>query len=176
MIRKEITPDVSRVLAASLVVFLLLLFLTGRFIYQSRISKLLQIKRERSRIELENKVGKQLGDLKKIREKLPSIKESSIFLGDIAKLAGQLDMKLVTISAMPVQKFNDYTKFSVRLDIDTTYHELGNFISRLETAGRFIYIDSLEMAPAEIAEKTTARLLVKINLSTINLTDTSLEI
>lgn len=176
MIRRIIPHEITKSVIISSVFFLVLFFLGGRVIFQSRISKLIALKQQRQRTELENKVAKKLEELKKIREKLEPLKESAVFLGEIAKFAGQLNMKLITISAVPIQRFDEYVKLSVKLSLDTSYHEVGNFIAELETAKRFINIENLDIMPNKDSEKTTTQVEATLVVSTLYLTDTSLEI
>lgn len=177
MFFKQVIPhDVKQSLLVSVVFLAIVIFIVGRMIYRSNISRLLQYKKERQRVEIENDVARKLNELKKVREDIPPLKESSVFLGEIAKLAGQLNMKLVTISALPMEKRGNYIKYSVKLEVNNSYHEAGIFISRLETAKRFINIDDFKIATQGKVETNTATCSVEITLSTFYLTDTSLEI
>jgi hypothetical protein len=97
-------------------------------------------------------------------------------LGEIAKITGQLNLKLRGIQAMPMEKRPEFVKLNVSLDIDTTYNELGLLVSKLESADIFIIIDKMELIT--MADKLTAgepRISAKLNVSTIALTDTLLE-
>lgn len=176
MLKKIVPNEFKQQLLVSGVVFIIALFIGGRLILRYTFYKFGEYKQLRKRIVMENQIGKKLAELKKIREELPVVKESSQFLGEVAKIAGQLNIKLVTISALPIERYGEYTKISVKLDITTTYNELGNFVCKLETAKRFINIDEVSAQLTGKAEKKVVLLDVSITVSTFYLTDTSLEV
>jgi len=176
MIRKIIPRDIQQALVVGIAVFIALLFLGGRFMYTKSAAMLFKYKIERRRVELENKVGKQLNELSKIRKDMSTIKESSLFLAEIAKLAGQLNLKLKSISATPIEKRQEFVKLGVNLSLDTTYHELGLFVSRLESADIFVDIDKLSVSSEYDRENpSTPKVIARMLVSTFSLTDTILE-
>ena len=174
---KTIMPkDIQKALAIGLTVFFLILFLGGRFMYQKSLEKLMQYKKQRQRVELENDVAKELEKLKKMREKVKSVSETSRFLAEIAKTAGQLNIKLKSISAMPVEKHEEYVKLSVTLEIESTYHEMGMFISKLEGGELFVSMDKLEVNSLDSKDSgVSSRIAAKIIATTFSITDTVLE-
>ena len=176
MIKKIIPKEIQKALLAGVTVFVLILIWGGRFMYEKSNAKLKKLKIERQRVRLENRVGVKLNELSKIRKKMTVIQESSRFLAEVAKIAGQLNLKLKAISALPREKRNDFIKLSVSLEVDTTYHELGLFISKIESAEVFMSIDKLELNSLVTAENAASpRILAKLIVSTVTLTDTLLE-
>lgn len=176
MIRKIIPREIQQALMIGITVFVALLFWGGRFMYTKSLSRLLKYKMERRRVELENQVGKQLNELTKIRKDMNTVKESSLFLAEIAKIAGQLNLKLKSISAIPIEKRQEFVKLGVSLELDTNFHELGLFVSKLETAEIFIDIDKLNVYTEHERDKPAApKFIAQMVVSTFSMTDTILE-
>ncbi len=176
MIRKIIPKEIQKALLAGVTIFVLILVWGGRFIYEKSNTRLKKLKIQRQRVRLENKVGVKLDELSKIRKKMTVIQESSRFLAEVAKIAGQLNLKLKAISALPREKRNDFIKLSVSLEVDTTYHELGLFVSKIESSDVFMSIDKLELNSVVTAENAESpQILAKLIISTVTLTDTLLE-
>ena len=173
--RFNLPKEIKQVLALGLVIFVAVLFLGGKAIYKQSISQLIELKKERNQVSLENKVGKKLGELQEIREKQRVVKESSQFLSEIAKLSAMLNMKMISISAVSIEKRNEYVKIPINLELETTYHQLGSFISKLENEDLFINIEKLIISLPEQAAKDKTRILASLVISTFYLEDTSLE-
>ncbi len=176
ILARYVPPELRKTLLIAAVIFISLFFFGGRMIYEKNINRILKYRQQRKRTELENKVAKQLTELKKIREGMKPIKGSSQFLAEVAKLAGRLNMKLITIAAQPVEKRNEFTKFGVQLEVDTTYHELGNFVSMLESDERIINVDVAKIITTKMTPEGSARINVVLDLSTFALKTVSLEI
>ncbi|MFH2144404.1 MAG: type 4a pilus biogenesis protein PilO [Candidatus Omnitrophota bacterium] len=175
MFRQMIPREMQKILVLGVGIFLAMLFWGGRWMYGNSVSNLLKIKEERRRVVLENKVGAKLGELKKIRDNMRVVKESSRFLAEIAKMTGKFNLKLVSITALPIEKYEEFIKLTVQLEIDTSYHELGVFISELENCDLFIRINRLDISVPEGTIKTTSRINARLSLSTLYLTDIFLE-
>ncbi len=176
MIKKIIPKEIQKSLLAGVTIFLLIFIWCARLMYKTNNTKLNEIKRQHLRVKLENKVGLKLNELGKIRKKMSVIRESSLFLAEVAKIAGQLNLKLKAISALPREKRNEFIKLAVSLEVDTTYHELGVFVSKLESNEVFMSVEKMDLSSVVTAENAESpQILAKLIVSTITLTDTILE-
>lgn len=176
MIKKIIPKEIQKSLMVGITIFVLIVVWGGRFMYEKSNIQLRKVAIERKRVKLENKVGIKLNELTKIRKKMVVIQESSRFLAEVAKIAGQLNMKLKAITALPREKRNDFIKLAVSLELDTTYHELGLFISKIENSEVFMAVDKMELGSLVTAENAASpQILAKLIVSTVSLTDTLLE-
>jgi len=91
-------------------------------------------------------------------------------------MAGQLNLKLKSISASPVERHDEFVKLGVQLEIDTTFHELGLFVSKLETAETAILVSDLSVdSDATRQQARSPRVDARMRVDTIYLTDTILE-
>ncbi|MFH1062566.1 MAG: type 4a pilus biogenesis protein PilO [Candidatus Omnitrophota bacterium] len=175
-IKKIIPREIQQVFIVGAVIFLFLFFWGGRVLQKYHDTQIMKIRKQRKRVELENAVAVQLSKLKKLKEEITIINESSRFLAEIAKMSGQLNLKITSISAVPIEKRDEFIKLGVSMDIDTTYHELGVFMSKLESAELFITVEKLEMISTMGKNPAEApRVNAKMNLTTFVLTDTILE-
>ena len=176
MIRKIISKEIQKILLIGVTFFVLILIWGGKSIYKQSNQKLEVYKKQRQRVKLENKVGRKLNELVQLKKKMIVIRESSRFLAEVAKIAGQLNLKLTAISALPREKHNDFIKVSISLEIDTTYHELGMFVSKLESGDVLMAIDKLNVnTKLNKANANSPKILAKLIISTFALTDTILE-
>ncbi|MBI4845351.1 MAG: type 4a pilus biogenesis protein PilO [Candidatus Omnitrophica bacterium] len=176
MIKKIIPREIQQSLILAIAIFVFLLFWGGKFIYGKSIVRLKKYSDERKRLKLENEVGNKLNQLIKIREEMKVVTESSRFLSEVAKLAGQMNMKLSSIAALPADKRKELVSLGVSLELDTTYHELGLFISKVESSDLFMSVQKMEIVSnlqKENAEKP--RIIAKLVLNTLTLNDTILE-
>ena len=175
-IKKIIPREIQQVFMVGAVIFLFLLLLGGRWLQKYHNTEILKIRNQRKRVELENRVAGQLNKLKKIKEEITVVNESSRFLAEIAKMSGQLNLKITSISAVPIEKREEFIKLGVNLELDTVYHELAVFMSKLEAADIFITVEKLEMFANSNKDNAAApRINAKISLTTFVLTDTILE-
>lgn len=175
-IKKIIPHEIQQIFIVGCLIFFVLLFLGGRWMQKRNLVDMKQIKKQRRRVELENRVANKLTKLKKIKEEITVINESSRFLAEIAKMSGQLNMKITSISAAPIEKRNEFIKLGVNLEVDSTYHEIGIFMSRLEAAEIFVTVESLRMTSIFDQDRPeSVRVNAKIKLTTFALTDTILE-
>lgn len=175
-IKKIIPRELQQIFIIGAFVFLVLFFIGAKNLHKYHIMEILNIKKQRRRVELENSVAAQLSKLKKIKEEITIVNESSRFLAEIAKMSGQLNLKITSISAVPIEKRDEFIKLGVNLEIDTNYHEMGVFMSKLESAQLFVTVEKLEML-SNLAKETAdaPRVNAKMNLTTFVLTDTILE-
>jgi Tfp pilus assembly protein PilO len=177
MIKKLIPHEVQQTLVVGIVVILGFLYGGGSILYKNSSKEMRQYKQKRERVIVENRIGQQLSSLQKMRQEMAALTESSRFLAEIAKLSAQLNLKLKSISAIPVEKRPEYIRLGVSLEIDTDYHELGIFVSKLESSDLLINIDKLEvLLPSNNKDALLAsRIDAKMVVTTIALTDTLLE-
>jgi Tfp pilus assembly protein PilO len=175
-IKKIIPREIQQIFVIATVVFCFFLFIGANWLHKRHNAAMQDVLAQRRRVELENKVANQLHKLKQIRENITVINESSRFLAEIAKIAGQLNMKITSISAIPIEKRPEFIQLGVSLEIDTTYHEVGLFVSKLESSEVFITVERLEISSNLSKENAkNPKVMAKMLLTTFALTDTILE-
>ncbi len=93
-------------------------------------------------------------------KRLPAEQEIPNFLGSISDMARSSNVKIVAITPIPVaakeskaQKAQIYQEMPILISAKCGYHELGQFLSKLENADRFMKVVDIDM----IASKTTPK-------------------
>ncbi len=68
-------------------------------------------------------------------------------LRTVGELANEADIHLSTISPQPPKHRGEFTQVSVSLRLTASYHQLGQFLSRLESAEHLLRVDKLNLSP-----------------------------
>ncbi len=169
---RRLPADIQKILGVGVVVFGLILFWMGQHMYKNSMSQVADYRKQRQRVILENEIGKKLENLNKMRDSVVSVRESSRFLAEIAKMTGQMGIGMKSIAALPMQRHREYIKLGLELEIVCTYNELGNFIARIESPGSFVHVTELDCAKKDAQHE---EMTSKITLNTIYFVETLLE-
>ena len=111
---------------------------------------------------------KQIEELRKkisfYEEKMPTQKEIPALLGDLSRFAQETDIKIIGI--LPIEKIEGeiiinlktglgepgvskkqepYFEIPIKVEAKAKYHNLGFFINKLETAGRFMKVSDIQI-------------------------------
>ena len=84
-------------------------------------------------------------------EKLPAEREVSIMLEELSKMAKETYVKILGISPVEtltrVDKDQDkpYKELPIMINAHSGYHQLGQFINRMENTGRFMKISDIDI-------------------------------
>ncbi|MCM8812878.1 MAG: type 4a pilus biogenesis protein PilO [Candidatus Omnitrophica bacterium] len=174
--KKIISKEIQQLLSAGVVVFVVIFLWGSRLMFQNSVVKINQYRKQIKRVKLENEIGAKLEELKKVKESLGAMRESSKFLAEIAKMAGQLNVRLVAISALPAEKRDLFVKMGVSLEVDTTYHELGILVNKFEELKNpVVLVEKVAVAAPSDVKAQTTRITAKMLVSTLYLTDSLLE-
>lgn len=99
--------------------------------------------------------------------KLPQEKETDQLLENLARIATDTNIKYQSIRPGSMSSLKSenidlpYFRWAITMKLTCGYHELGNYINQLETATRFIQVDSLTIDATESSQHQ-----VTLNLST----------
>ena len=163
-------------LRSSMVSGLIVLALTGYLSYgiyvqhQQRLRAIqeeLQVQQETE--ALREKLASSIQELERLRKRLPPEPEPEWLVGQVAKLAEQTGIKLTSIVPENPRQFDEFTHLSVSLQFTTSYHQLGAFISTLESSPSFVRVDQLDLSRGQ--QEDTAS--VRVAVSTVYLPPTS---
>ena len=80
------------------------------------------------------------------RKRLPPEPEPSWLVQEVVALGRQLGLELTTITPDLPQETPQYTRLSVTLQFDATYHELGTFLDALERSEAFIRVEHIDLS------------------------------
>ncbi|MEA3328219.1 MAG: type 4a pilus biogenesis protein PilO [Candidatus Omnitrophota bacterium] len=140
---------------APVILIILLGALTANSIHQAQAKK---IKTAKARISEEKKKQAILGKIKGIEEKLKEYNphlsnnaDTNQFLETINKIISDTEIDLVSIRPLSSREQAGYGFLCVSLKAICAYHQLGDFISKLESSKIFIKVDDIKL---KLIEKT----------------------
>ncbi len=129
--------------------------------HQARVQALeKQLIEQRQTQELREQVARSLEELERLEQQLPREPETEALVREISKLAEEAGVQLTSIIPQSPKPLRGFTHLSVQLQVVTSYHELGKFISVLENAKPFINIDELGLGQRDPSGSTQARMTV----------------
>ncbi|MFH1837469.1 MAG: type 4a pilus biogenesis protein PilO [Candidatus Omnitrophota bacterium] len=118
-----------------------------------------QIALVRSRVELADTMTQRLGGLKKdleeYAESLPDKKEIPEFLEGMSAIAKVSGVRIISITPAEIKDPDDekskgfYKEMPITITAESGYHELGSFISNLESGNRVVLIEDLRIQGRE---------------------------
>ena len=104
-----------------------------------------EILRERERNILTGKIRGLGKHLKIYEERVPNGRSVSWLLNDVSEMATKEYVDISSIKPGAPEDRGQYTKLYVVMDIICTYHQLGRFVSRVESSEKFLRIESVDM-------------------------------
>lgn len=129
-----------------------------------------EILRERDKNILIGKI-RTLGKYLKVYDKrLPKDASVSWLIGELSDMASKEHVELSSITPGSPEDYEFYTKLYVIMDTISTYHELGRFLSRIESSDRFLRIENIYIKRLDadgLFEKTSSKFKVfdvKVNI------------
>jgi len=96
--------------------------------------------------ELRVRVAGLLDEMEGLRKRLPHEPETEWLLGEVSRLAEEEQVRLTSIVPQSPRQVGELTQLAVLLQFDASYHQLGKFLSRVESSPRFIQVEELEMS------------------------------
>ena len=109
-------------------------------------------------VELEGKIGGYRTSLLEKRDAAPLIDA-------VNRLAEESTLTLISVTPQPPQKQGQYDRLPIEVELQCTYHQLGGFLSRIESSKRFLRVDSVKMEERRDPNNTAPGLLVTLILS-----------
>ncbi len=146
------------------VAIIALALVISKNIYQNQakeISTLMQLK------ESAQKKNAALEDISQLQKKFAVFRASinnkdiAIVMGKISDIAKEYGIKILSVRPLPDKDCGTYTAYAFDLNITSaSYHNLGKFISKLESSPDIYYITNLNMARREKDEFITVGMTV----------------
>ncbi len=124
-----------------------------------------QLTEARQKHELQQVVVSSLYALEQQRTRFAERADPDWLLQEISQLTKAAGLEARAVSPHPAQTRGDVTVLRVSLQFSATYHELGRFLSRIESHPRFLQVDDLQLI-ARGAESGHAD--VRLTLSTLH--------
>jgi type IV pilus assembly protein PilO len=137
---------------------------------EARRSQLtVQLASEREAQAVREQVAKLLGEIDQFRKRLAPEPETAWLVGEVGKLAKDAKIELASIAPQQQKLIQEFTHLSVIVQFSSSYHDLGKFLSVLESSRSFIRVDELSMTPDRSTSKQGQGVqLVKLTLSALH--------
>ena len=84
---------------------------------------------------------------------------------EIGRIARETGVQLSQIDPQRPREIDGYTQLSVTLQLTSSYHTLGHFLSKIESSPRIIQVDQLDLS--RVSQDATDRTSVRLQLSTL---------
>ena len=129
----------------------------------------LAITAERTRQQTAFAIAETLQQLDRYRGRLPEEPDPSWLVRHVVSVAEETGVQLTSISQEPPQRFEQFTRLAVKLQVAASYHHLGTFLDRLEQSPQFLHVDSLDITKPRTSEVDAQPEEITLKLSTIYL-------
>lgn len=154
-------------------VVLILVAVFAVYKYQMKKYQGLQIQKDyetekNSVIEVISRLEKKLTSYKRLLFK----KEIGSLVNNINEVARNSGVRVNSVSPMPEEQTEYYTKFVVNLNVAVgSYHSLGNFISTLEKSPEIFSADTVSITSQRVTGTEGSNLDVNLIISTLTYKD-----
>ena len=103
-----------------------------------------QIEQELERGDRLTQLEAAFGVVESYREVLSPEREGVWLIRTVGKLAQEAGVHLSAVNPRRPRHFGEFTQLSVSLRLTASYHQLGHFISRIESAEHFLRVEQLD--------------------------------
>ena len=115
---------------------------------QDALGQIAKQRREAEQVrELRTHVAATLTTLEEQRQSLPRKLDSDWLMQEIGRLAREAGLRLTSLTPQSPRQFSDGTLLSVSANFTSSYHHVGQFVSRLESSESLLRVDELELTP-----------------------------
>lgn len=105
-----------------------------------------QLSRERDTQALKESILGGAEDIDRLRQYLPEEPETESLLHVVDELAKAHGIQLASISPEEPKRVQDAERLAVTLRFATSYHQLGRFVSAIESAPHFLWIEAMDVS------------------------------
>ncbi len=90
-------------------------------------------------------VAQSLGELEQFRRQLSPARDTEWLVGEVSRLAQDAGIRLSAIVQQEPRTVQGFTHLAVTLQVNASYHQLGQFVSTLENAPVFLRVDEVTL-------------------------------
>lgn len=159
----------NRVIFTSAAVFLGVLWVSNAFFLAPIKGKIERLKKEKA---VESEKSEIVESLASIEEKLAQRQryllghpDTALVIEIINKIGEESGMELSSITPQRVEKKGPYARIPIQVESRCTWHELGEFSSRLEESSPFMKFDRINLQGLEEKEQSGKSIMVKLVIS-----------
>ena len=115
---------------------------------------------ERQKSELVHQLQAQLTRMEPWQRRLSSDQMMEWLVSELTRLAREAGVRVIAIQSRPVTHTPEATSVSVSVEIESSYHELGRFLSLVESSPPLILVERIEIQAATAPASPRAELLL----------------
>jgi Tfp pilus assembly protein PilO len=163
MIKGE-KEKINKIITVSAMIIITALFIGVIFIYMPFLNRNKSLRanivEERDRNVLIGKIRALGKHLKVYSQRLPEGRGVSWLLSEVSDMASKEQIEVLSIKPENPEDKGLYTKLYVVMDTISTYHQLGRFMSKLESSKKFLKVESINIKKLDLVEgfnKETSR-------------------
>ena len=121
----------------------------GNIYIQARLKEIAKLKYEKENHSKKDGLLRELNSSEKrlidYRKRLAETKEVSWLIEELNRMASESGFTLTEANPGMTETKGDYEKASLNVEATCDYHQLGDFVSRIENSTRFIKISNLQL-------------------------------
>lgn len=162
---------------AVFVLFIILAILIGKnLIYKYTSEKLVRLRKQAEDAKEKNNISEDIaildGRLRAYQNRSLPTQAPGAFLDRIAQLAKEADVRINAFNPLPIVYTEHYIEMPIKVLLRCDYHQLGHFLSLLESNREFIEIRALNMQKATVINPEQTQLpRIDLTVSTYYLSD-----
>jgi type IV pilus assembly protein PilO len=128
---------------------ILLALIIGNNLYQFQKRKIAYLKTEIKKEESKNRLVREIVLLNKkigsYEKRLPRQRDVSWLMRKVTQLAKDAQVKIISLKPQAIDRQVGYVRIPLEIKLNCSYHELGGFLSNIESSPEFIRINSLQL-------------------------------
>lgn len=130
------------------------IILANKVIYQPQVRKIKmledQIVGEKEKNKLADEINELGNKINSYRQKISTPGDISLVINEVFKIAKDMKIEIVSLQPQQTEEETLYVRLPLKVVIEAGYHELGRFLSRIESSEKFIKVDNLQISTAEV--------------------------
>ena len=146
-------PNRKRIFVISAVIIMLTLVVANS-IFRSQSGRIERLKAEAAEEHEMNRllveIGRAVEEIDSYLPRIPLEKNVDWLRREVTRIAAESEVKIVSITPRSPEKKDLYTRLAVGMEVECGYHQLGEFVSELESSKRFTNIDSLKLDAGKV--------------------------
>lgn len=132
--------------------------------YQQEMTQLQAQLHDRQEVQdMRTQLAGALGTLERKRQRLAPMPSVDWLVQEIDTIAAATGLRLTRIVPQRPESVDDFTRIAVSLEFSASYHELGTFVSSLESGPHLIHVDSLAIGRAASEEEGTSAMTLLVS-------------
>lgn len=129
-----------------------------------------QLQEEQELLRVQEGIARHWPLVKRYAIRLPEVSSPDWLMREVARLAEQSHIQLRAIEPELSRPYeHGATRMTVRVSLESAYHDVGAFIGLLESSPKYIHVDEVELRPAKGLADISAETDLKHFLTSVRL-------